>query len=133
MRISSNPKRAEDLFREAFERLKANAPVNIPVGSKLTQGNIAREADKDPTAFKKDRYPLLILEIQAYIKSQKDESVAKRKASDNRSRTDKQKLANWKKQVDKYASINESLLNHIETLEDELSDLKEGKIERLDF
>jgi hypothetical protein len=64
MRMSSNPKKTEDLFREAYERLKAKAPVNIPIGSKITQGNIAREANREPTAFKKDRYPLLILEIK---------------------------------------------------------------------
>ena len=56
--------KAEALFREAFERLKANNPINVQVGTKISQNNVAKEAGKHPTALKKDRFPVLFLEIQ---------------------------------------------------------------------
>jgi len=55
-------------YREAFERIKENNPIRIKRGSPVTQNNIAREAGKDPSAFKKSRYPTLIQEIQDYIR-----------------------------------------------------------------
>jgi len=128
MKESSNNKKAEDLFREAFERLKENKPINVPVGSKVSQNNVAKEAGKHPTALKTDRYPLLIMEIQAYIESLKEKAVERRKASDNRSRTDKQKLRDYKKQVDKMASVIEAMHSHIEILEKELEELKQGVV-----
>jgi predicted RNase H-like nuclease (RuvC/YqgF family) len=128
--MSLKNKKAEDLFREAFERLKVNKPINIASDSKVTQNNIAREAGKHPTALKLDRYPLLVLEIQSYTESQKEEQVSRRKSSDRRSRSDKDKLADYKNQVDKMSSIIEALHNHIETLDDEIEDLKTGVVRK---
>ncbi len=59
--------RAEQELRAAFERLKADTPEALPKGTRVTQNNVAREAGKDPSAFKKTRYPALITEIQHYI------------------------------------------------------------------
>lgn len=58
----------EQELRSAFERLKAGTPNIVPKDTPITQNNVAREAGmKDPSAFKKSRYPLLIAEIQAHI------------------------------------------------------------------
>lgn len=59
--------RAEDEFREAFERLKRGESLTMPPGTEVSQNNVAREAGKDPSALKKQRFPRLISEIQAYV------------------------------------------------------------------
>lgn len=61
---------AERQFRDAFERLKQSAPMRLPKGALVTQNNVAREAGKDPSALKKDRFPALIREIQRWISAQ---------------------------------------------------------------
>ncbi|MNF54424.1 hypothetical protein D3C84_358530 [compost metagenome] len=58
---------AEKLFRAAFERLKENEPVVLPRGTAVSQNNVAKEAGRDPSALKKERYPLLITEIKEYV------------------------------------------------------------------
>lgn len=64
---SSKPKSAEANFREAFERLKASVPKTLLPGTPVSQNNVAKEAGCDPTALKKQRYPDLVAEIQAYV------------------------------------------------------------------
>mgnify|MGYP003629439734 FL=1 len=66
---STVKKSAEQEFRDAFDRLKKGKTIRLPLGAAVTQNNVAREAGRDPSALKKDRYPLLILEVQAYITS----------------------------------------------------------------
>lgn len=58
---------AEGRFREAFARLKAGKPQVLPIGTPVSQNNVAKEAGTDSTALKKARYPALIREIQAYV------------------------------------------------------------------
>lgn len=58
---------AELGFRAAFERLKAGNTLILPLGSPVSQNNIAKEAGKDPSALRKSRYPVLIAEIQAWV------------------------------------------------------------------
>jgi len=58
---------AEAKFRQAFERLKASAPVLLPHGAAVSQNNVAREAGCDPTALKKSRFPALVEEIKRYV------------------------------------------------------------------
>ena len=67
--ITSPPRvgAAETAFRAAFERLKLGRPKVLPKGSPVTQNNVAREAGRDPSALKKDRYPELIRDIQAWV------------------------------------------------------------------
>ena len=60
---------AEQLFRQAFERLKSNAPQILDKGALVSQNNIAREAGCDPSALRKQRYPKLIDEIQGWIQA----------------------------------------------------------------
>lgn len=59
--------RAEDRFREAFERLKGGKPQHLPRGSKISQNNVAKEAGVDPSALRKSRFPQIIEEIQRWI------------------------------------------------------------------
>jgi hypothetical protein len=66
--------RAENSFRSAFERLKANKPNLLSRGTQVTQSNVAREAGVDPSALKKSRFPRLVAEIQAWISWQMEAS-----------------------------------------------------------
>jgi len=79
--MSSKPESltAEDRFRQAFERLKVNKPKTLPVGTPVSQNNVAKEADCDPSALKKARFPSLVREIQAYIELHEQERPSKRK------------------------------------------------------
>ncbi|WP_321324963.1 hypothetical protein [Thiomicrorhabdus sp.] len=119
--------KAETLFREAFERLKTNTPINLPKGTKVSQNNIAKEAGKHPTALKKDRFPLLVLEIQDYIKQQEiDSDIINKKKQLRKQRTLEERLADCKKQRDKLASICEAQAQLIDDLRDQLSDCENG-------
>lgn len=70
---SSGNKNAEERFREAFVRLREGRPRTLSIGSLVSQNNVAKEADCDPSALRKSRYPELINEIQAYVEAHKDE------------------------------------------------------------
>lgn len=59
--------KAEQQFRDAFERLKSNTPRILGKGSPVTQNNVAREAGCDTSALRKQRYPTLVSEIQLWI------------------------------------------------------------------
>ncbi|WP_411834610.1 hypothetical protein [Pseudoxanthomonas mexicana] len=59
--------KAEAAFRAAFLRLKLGKPETLPKGTPVTQNNVAREAGKDPSALKKERFPALVREIQGWI------------------------------------------------------------------
>lgn len=58
---------AEASFRAAFLRLSGGCPQRVPIGTPVTQNNVAREAGRDPSAFKKKRYPELIREVQEFV------------------------------------------------------------------
>lgn len=126
--MSSPGNTAEQDFRDAFERLKAGAPDVLPAGSLVTQNNVAREAGRDPSALKKDRYPFLILEIQAYVTSKSEQAKTGKRTTDNRARTDKQRLADYRKQIDRLSSIVAAQNSAIEELQFEIDRLKSGKI-----
>lgn len=125
---STNKKTAEQSFRESFERLKKNKPDILPKGAFVTQNNVAREAGRDPSALKKDRYPLLILEIQAYTSTQEEQRQVGKRSKDNRSRTDKQKLADYSKQINRLSSIVSAQNAYIEDLLDEIDRLNSAKV-----
>lgn len=67
---TSKPKTAEANFREAFERIKAGSPHNLPAGTPVSQNNVAKEAGCDPSALRKARFPDLVEEIQAFLATQ---------------------------------------------------------------
>lgn len=119
---------AERLFRESFERLKQNKPQILPIGSQVTQNNVAREAGRDSSALKKDRYPLLILEIQAYISAKTELDKVSKRVTDNRARTDKKKLADYRQQVSWLSSVVAAQNAYIEELLDEINRLNAAKV-----
>ncbi len=106
---SSKTKSAESNFREAFERLKASVPKILPSGTPVSQNNVAKEAGCDPTALKKQRYPGLVAEIQAYIDthgkerppSERQRLLKARQVSRNKSET----IADLKAQRDAVATL----------------------------
>jgi Tfp pilus assembly protein FimV len=130
--MSSSPKSAAELFREAFERLKSGKPINVPVGTKVSQNNVAKEAGRHPTALKKDRYGLLITEIQAYVEAQDEEAATKRKAAGKGKRSTKKKNEDLQRQLNKAESTIEALENLVIDLKEEITCLKEGVV-RKDF
>lgn len=69
---TQEPLSAEQRFRHAFERLKANTPRVLQRGTPVTQNNVAREAGCDPSALRKSRFPMLVREIQAYLELNQD-------------------------------------------------------------
>lgn len=117
--------KAENLFRAAYERLKANKPINLPMDAPVTQNNVAKEAGRHPTGLKKERYPILVLEIQDYLKQQEiDSSVINKKKKLRKQRAIEERLADCQKQRSKLASICEAQTQLIEDLMDEIDDYK---------
>lgn len=105
--IQSNPK-AEDSYRAAFLRLKSNRPIRMPVGTVVSQNNVAKEAGVDPSALRKSRFPSLIAEIQHYVAescshhvSARQEMLARRKIA----RTLKERLTDAIEQRDKLTGL----------------------------
>lgn len=66
---------AEQRFRDAFERLKLRVPQVLPKGTPVSQNNVAKEAGCDPSALRKRRFPLLVLEIQEWVEAHKGEQL----------------------------------------------------------
>lgn len=126
--LSPNRKPAAVLFREAFERLKSNKPINLPAGTPVTQNNVAREAGRDPSALRAERYPELLQQIQSYILSRKEDVTDSKKAPNNRSRKLEQRLNDCRKQRDRLSSICHSQQILIEELMDKISSLEDGKV-----
>lgn len=105
----TEPLSALDQYRAAFERLKTNTPKRLPKGTPITQNNVAKEADKDPSALKKSRFPLFIDEIQQYVSSQVGRKIvsARQKTLSNRqkNRSLQERLDDVTKQRDNLASL----------------------------
>ena len=70
---------AEQRFRAAFDRLKANSPVRLEKGAPVSQNNVAKEAGVSATSLRKTRYPSLIRDIQDWIKNRDADRVADQK------------------------------------------------------
>lgn len=119
--------KAEIAFRKAFERLKGGQPINMPKGTEVSQNNVAKEAGKHPTALKKDRFPILVLQIQEYIKqNEQDSELRDKKQKLRKQRTIELRLQDCKKQRDKLASICDAQAQLISDLMDELEILRRG-------
>lgn len=121
------------MFTEAFERLKANKPIVLPIDTPVSQNNVAREAGRDPSALKKDRYPILIEEIQAFVRVRQEQDDKQKTRRDNRTRTTQQKLKDRQAQVEKLTSIVAAQDNYIAQLLDEIEELKARKVNRLEL
>lgn len=59
--------RAEQQFREAFDRLRTNKPMLLPKGTPVSQNNVAKEAGVDPSALRSRRFPELAKEIKEWV------------------------------------------------------------------
>lgn len=77
MSLSHEQLSAEQRFRQAFERLKANRPNVLKSGTNVSQNNVAKEAGCDPSALRKSRFPTLIREIQAFVELRHVEKPSK--------------------------------------------------------
>ena len=128
---STKKNNAEQLFRKAFERLKNNKPKVLPRDTPVSQNNVAKEAGRDPSALKKDRYPILVLEIQAYIATVRELAATGKKDSNRRTRSTKKALSDCQKQRDKLETHVKALNTYIEELLDEIERQKAGKITRI--
>ncbi len=118
---------AEDRFRQAFERLKADEPKLLKPGTPVTQNNVAREAGCDPSALKKARFPVLIGEIQAYIELHQDDHHSTEKKSKKRAanRTMQKRLEDAVRQRDQAQSILVSANTRIIELSEEVQSLQQ--------
>jgi hypothetical protein len=112
---------AEQLFREAFERLKENSPQILEKGTPISQNNVAREAGCDPSALRKSRYPKLIAEIKAW---------STKNASSECNPSDRQRLI---KQRSRNRSLAERLTDAKKTSDLALSKLVEADAKILEL
>jgi hypothetical protein len=100
---------AEQRFRDAFERLKLCHPEVLPKGTPVSQNNVAREAGCDPSALRKSRFPLLVMEIQEWVESHKSDqaSVGRQKLlrQQRKNRDAREIIADLKKQRDSAANL----------------------------
>ncbi|CAM8798752.1 KfrA N-terminal DNA-binding domain-containing protein [Burkholderia pseudomallei] len=109
--MSSARETAEQRFRSAFERLKADEPQLLPRGTPVSQNNVAKEAGTDPTALKKVRYPALIREIQAWVEINGQEKAVQRERQDRRRRARDDLAAKVRKLEDQRDHAQAQLLN----------------------
>ncbi len=100
---------AEHSFRQAFDRLKSGKPELLPMGTAVSQNNVAKEAGCDPSAMRKSRYPKLISEIQTWIDSnEEDRTPSPRQATlaaRKKNRTLRDRLEDIQIQRDSLASL----------------------------
>lgn len=119
---------AEQRFRAAFERLKQGKPERLSKGTPVSQNNVAKEADCDPSALRKTRFPSLIAEIQHYVESHKEEvpesqrqQMLKRR---RRNRETKEMIGDLKQQRDVVAGMLADANLLIVDLTEELADVR---------
>jgi phage host-nuclease inhibitor protein Gam len=117
---------AEERFRQAFERLKADEPKQLKLGTPVTQNNVAREAGCDPSALKKARFPVLIRQIQAYIELHQDDhqTTGKKPKMRTANRTLRKRLEDTIRQRDQAQSILASANTRIVELTEEVQSLQ---------
>lgn len=107
--ISKNTNTAESNFRDAFERLKADSPIVLPVNSEVSQNNVAKEAGRVPSALRKSRFKSLVAEIQEYVKThgvERPESERQKLIKQRqKSRSTKERAADLKAQLSACAGL----------------------------
>lgn len=125
---TSKPKTAEANFREAFERLKAGAPKVLPLGTPVSQNNVAKEAGCDPSALRKSRFSILVAEIQGYLTSHRDERPTSERQrllkQRQRSRDTTEVIKDLKAQRDALASLLLDANAHVGSLTHKVRDLE---------
>ena len=119
---------AAQRFRDAFDRLKLGVPQVLPKGTPVSQNNVAKEAGCDPSALRKTRFPMLVLEIQEWVSANKvDESPSERqrllkKRRKNRDLRDTN--ADMKKQRDHAVGLLADADRRIVELTEKLADVQ---------
>ncbi|WP_223460361.1 hypothetical protein [Pseudomonas sp. A-R-26] len=133
---------AESKFREAFQRLKQDCPVNVARGTPISQNNIAREAGLDPSALKKARFPSLIEEIQQWMRDHENitkQSTLKSSAIQRKRNRDlKEKIKDLKAQRDHAISLlldADTLILKLtkENIQLKLSASKSSKVKKIEI
>jgi len=89
-------------YYEAFERLKANKPIRVPKGTKITKDAISLEAGRKKGTIKKSRKVFRgIIEDIENISEKKKEPI----------QIQKQQADLYKSKYEKYKSLYEDALN----------------------
>lgn len=121
----TRPSRAEQRFRDAFERLKRNEPLLLSKGTEISQNNVAKEAGVDPSALRSSRFPELASEIQEWIKNsgsadKKKSAASKLEAKNRRISTLQDRVTELTRQRDvalsKLSSANSQILDLTEEI-----------------
>ncbi|UFS72490.1 hypothetical protein LPW11_09915 [Geomonas sp. RF6] len=124
----SGKETAEKRFRDAFDRLKRNAPKILPMGTPVSQNNVAKEAQCDPTALRKSRYPTLVEEIQQYVKAHEEEQLPSARQrmlkKRERNRTAREVIADLRRQRDEAVGLLADATLRIVELTEELASAK---------
>ncbi|NSL53549.1 hypothetical protein [Uliginosibacterium aquaticum] len=111
----------------AFERLKFGVPRVLPKGTSVSQNNVAKEAGCDPSALRKARFPLLVLEIQEWIEANQQspvESARQKSLKERRKNRDKREvIADLKRQRDRAASLLADANLRIVELTEQVADM----------
>lgn len=125
---------AEQCFRDAYERLKHNVPLVLPKGTPVSQNNVAKEAGCDPSALRKTRYPLLVIDIQEYVASKKrDQQPSKRQGlikQRNTNRNTRETTLDLKRQRDCAVGLLADADSRIVELTEKLADVQ-ARLDRL--
>lgn len=124
----SSKNTAEERFKEAFGRLKLGSPTVLPMGTPVSQNNVAKEAGCDPSALRKTRFPSLIAEIQQYVDSHKGEAPESNRQKmlkrSRRNRDTRETIADLKQQRDVSVGLLANANLQIVELTEELADLR---------
>jgi uncharacterized membrane protein len=115
--------------------LKLGVPQVLARGTPVSQNNVAKEAGCDPSALRKTRFPLLVLEIQEWIEANKghespsDRQRLLKKRSKNRDL--RETIADMKRQRDRavgmLADADLSIVELTERLADVQAELDQLK------
>jgi len=119
------PKTVEAELRSAFDRLKNNATTYVARGTQVSLSNVAKEASMNPASLRRERYPELHAEIQAYADLNSDkqgENKPKKTRVSQTKRIKKQAL-----KIQELMSIVEAQNTLIAELESEIERFKDGK------
>lgn len=119
---------AEQRFRDAFQRLKLGVPKVLPRGTHVSQNNVAREAECDPSALRKSRYPLLVISIQEWVEDHKGEQPSSERQrlhkQRSKNRDNRQIIVDLKKQRDKADGLLADADRTIVELSEKVADLQ---------
>lgn len=102
-------------YYEALERLKNNKPINVPVGTKITNDAVSLEAGRKKGTIKKSRevFTELIEEIKKYSdieKAPKEECKAQ--------------IEKWKSKSKEYKELYEQALNRELMMTERINELE---------